>query len=908
MLTPYERPRGRGSNLVFKSGPLFISSKGLGWKSWKKRWFILTRTSLVFFKDDPNIHTAKGNDPSVTLGGIDLNNSGSVVVRADKKLLTVLFPDGRAFTLKAETTEDMEEWKVALERALAAAPNAALVMGHDGIFRNDSIDAYESSVDLGKERRSVKSLVVGRPILLALEDIDGSPSFLEKALCFIEQYGVKVEGILRQAADVDDVERRVCDYEQDNTYVFKGRNQFSPDEDAHVIGDCIKHVLRELPSSPVPTPCCTALIEAYRIEGKEARIASMRLVVADTFPEPNRRLLQRVLRMMRAVAAHTAENRMTASAVSACMAPLLLRPLLAGECGLEDDSDISGDSTAQLLAATAAANNAQAIVTTLLEEYDQIFEDNEAERPPSPVMYPNMDGSESGDLSEEEELKMHDEKDFHNTQIGPLNDPDEDPDRVLSGTLSESSNGGSDGFDYKVFEGGESDYESPRISSSSTSKPKVSTKSWARSVRLRTSDSGEELDIANFHTNDTPPGKVVWQDAGSDPSAPSGGLSGANWGHGIDISKVKGRASASGKKHGTVWGNSSDVTENTDAQTADDTGEEELAIRRLEATRNELRNKIAKEAKGNAILQASLERRKQALHDRRLALEQDVARLQEQLQLERDLRLSLEVGLSTSAAHTSSPQKKDPKMQAELEEIAYVEADVARLKQRIAELHIQLNQQRQQQGYSLAENTECLQRVKGLQSQQKILQQELDLTLALCHRERQRNDELEGRAGQEDPSTLEHVVAQQRSALAEAKEALKAERVRGHDLRGRPLFREAIGGDWQTLQPPPGPSTAGRQFAWRTQADCFSPMELIKEAPSDSTKNVNRLNGLGNYFSGPKSDISAQGATPRSSQRQLGQSNALLELTTRLEFFKERRSQLLEQLQTLDPTLAPSLS
>ena len=26
---------------------------GIGWKSWKKRWFILTRTSLVFFKSDP---------------------------------------------------------------------------------------------------------------------------------------------------------------------------------------------------------------------------------------------------------------------------------------------------------------------------------------------------------------------------------------------------------------------------------------------------------------------------------------------------------------------------------------------------------------------------------------------------------------------------------------------------------------------------------------------------------------------------------------------------------------------------------------------------------------------------------------------------------------------------------------
>lgn len=35
----------------------------------------------------------------------------------------------------------------------------------------------------------MKSSVVGRPILLALEEIDGSPSFLEKALQFLETYG-----------------------------------------------------------------------------------------------------------------------------------------------------------------------------------------------------------------------------------------------------------------------------------------------------------------------------------------------------------------------------------------------------------------------------------------------------------------------------------------------------------------------------------------------------------------------------------------------------------------------------------------------------------------------------------------------------------------------------------------------
>ena len=65
---------------------------------------------------------------------------------------------------------------------------------------------------------------------------------------------------------------------------------------------------------------------------------------------------------------------MTPSAIAACMAPLLLRPLLAGECELEDEFDASGDSSAQLLAAANAANNAQAIITTLLEEYENIFD------------------------------------------------------------------------------------------------------------------------------------------------------------------------------------------------------------------------------------------------------------------------------------------------------------------------------------------------------------------------------------------------------------------------------------------------------------------------------------------------------------------------------------------------------
>lgn len=46
---------------------------------------------------------------------------------------------------QAETSDDLYEWKTALEHALAQAPSAALVMGHNGIFRNDTNDAIEGS-------------------------------------------------------------------------------------------------------------------------------------------------------------------------------------------------------------------------------------------------------------------------------------------------------------------------------------------------------------------------------------------------------------------------------------------------------------------------------------------------------------------------------------------------------------------------------------------------------------------------------------------------------------------------------------------------------------------------------------------------------------------------------------------
>lgn len=815
---------------VFKSGPLFISSKGIGWKSWKKRWFILTRTSLIFFKNDPNTLPQRGGEVNVTLGGIDLNNSGSVVVREDKKLLTVLFPDGRdgrAFTLKAETSEDLLEWKTALEEALAQAPNAALVIGHNGIFRNDTPDAYEGATPNWREKRPTKSLVVGRPILLALEDIDGSPSFLEKALCFLEKHGIKVEGILRQAADVEEVDRRMNEYEQ-------GRTEFAPDEDAHVIGDCVKHVLRELPSSPVPASCCTALLEAFRLECKESRVNSMRAAMSETFPEPNRRLLQRILRMMHTVASHTTENRMTPSAVAACMAPLLLRPLLAGECEMEDDIDMSDDNSAQLIAAANAANNAQCIVTTLLEEYESIFDDEHPRCSLSPDSRIQDSGSEESTDDETVDAK---DNGFHDAE----NDVDQELDeRILSGNLSESSaRTGADLYDYQV-DPGDSDAERSVMDKALEAKSDLNDVPHSHlnqngTINVQRLPNGNDPTIlVSNHESPLSMGEIL---SSLDAGVP---LPGTGAEHSVDRQSIKSNETQLHVKRSNIWGRNN-ARKSQQSEFVDSSGEEELAIQRLEIAKNDLQIRIAKETRGNAILQASLERRKQALHERRLVLEQDVSRLQEQLQAERDLRAALEVGLSMSSAQFSGSRVMDSKTKAELEEIALAEADVARLKQKVAELHVQLSQQRQHQyGSFVDENDHYQHRPSHLP--QSFVQPGFDTKLAFCNQEKKQRNEENLSGASHWKSIKQHVLTQSSSKPFSRKHSMDAS------------------------------SSDSREVSSSIPAD----------SGSMSANNPRATEAI---------EYGRQPPVP---------SSTLVELTTRLDFFKERRSQLMEQLHSLD--------
>ncbi|XXG77190.1 hypothetical protein AAC387_Pa08g1387 [Persea americana] len=733
-------------NTVFKSGPLFISSKGIGWTSWKKRWFILTRTSLVFFRSDPNALPQKGSEANLTLGGIDLNSSGSVVVKADKKLLIVLFPDGRdgrTFTLKAETLEDLYEWKDALENALAQAPSGAaaldhtlaqtsggsLLTGQSGVLlQDDAVDTIEGSFEQSTENQPIKPLAIERPILLTLEDDDGSPSFLEKALGFIEQYGVKAEGILRQAADVAEVERRIQEYEQ-------GRNEFSSEEDAHVIADCVKHILRASP--PIPASCCTSLLDAFKTT-HGSRVNAMRATISETFLEPTRLLLKRILKMMQIVASHKSENLMSTPAVAACMAPLLLRPLMAGDFEVGDDFNMGGDSSLQLLQAAAAANHAQAIVITLMEEFRNIFFEDSS----STESYSEGSGSEEealtgdevsedGDYDDEEDdidIEIEDdydaESDFHSeTDDGDEeNDFDleeeDDPECNLSGSSGERSCKGSGADNRKVSEGLDSDSHSPEVIKGSKDNDKPPTEihtpphwhnnSQSSSNLLRLSDNHSALPAIETRSSSV--------DASANPVLRSRNVSRSS---SIPKSTVKQNEPKPNVKR-PAWGRAPG-RKNLSMESIEFTTEDEVAIQKLESTKADLQSHIEKEAKENRVLQESLERRKQDLHRRRLALEQDVARLQDQLQKERELRATLESALTMPLGNLPISSTLDHKMKAEIEELALAETAVINLTQKAADLQVQLNQRRQDNHVAACQSCKALHQEK-IKDEQKDIQ------------------------------------------------------------------------------------------------------------------------------------------------------------------------------------------
>ena len=117
---------------------------------------------------------------------------------------------------------------------------------------------------------------------------------------------------------------------------------------------------------------------------------------------------------------------------------------------------MNSDNSTQLLTATNATNNAQAIITTLLEEYENIFYDDNLHKC-SISVDSRIEHSGSEDSIDDESIDMRDNGcHAEKNEVDPHTD--DDLECALSGKLSESSGySRNDLYDYEAFCSDDSD-------------------------------------------------------------------------------------------------------------------------------------------------------------------------------------------------------------------------------------------------------------------------------------------------------------------------------------------------------------------------------------------------------------------------------------------------------------------
>ncbi|KAL5073221.1 hypothetical protein RYX36_012205 [Vicia faba] len=121
-------------------------------------------------------------------------------------------------------------------------------------------------------------------------------------------------------------------------------------------------------------------------------------------------------------------------------------PPLIGDCEVENDFDVGGDNSIQLLQEAAAANHAQAIVITLLEEYNNIFEEGSSS--PDPDIYMDSEGEYEGEEAPDDDLSYDDYYDDEQDESIEGSDVDAD-DGLVSETNETGDSAVNDEYDDK---------------------------------------------------------------------------------------------------------------------------------------------------------------------------------------------------------------------------------------------------------------------------------------------------------------------------------------------------------------------------------------------------------------------------------------------------------------------------
>jgi hypothetical protein len=144
------------------------------------------------------------------------------------------------------------------------------------------------------------------------------PKFVEKALWFIYDNGLKSEGIFRISGRSTQIDR-LKDHLNQGGKVF-----FSPTVDIHSIATLVKMWFRELPEPLFTWDGCAAMLNVFHtVTDPEEKLQQFREIIS-SLPDCNRYIAQLLINCLRAIGDNQQKTKMSPENISLVFAPNVL--------------------------------------------------------------------------------------------------------------------------------------------------------------------------------------------------------------------------------------------------------------------------------------------------------------------------------------------------------------------------------------------------------------------------------------------------------------------------------------------------------------------------------------------------------------------------------------------------------
>ncbi|XP_033004340.1 rho GTPase-activating protein 22 isoform X1 [Lacerta agilis] len=298
-------------------------------KNWQQRWFVLRDDQLLYYKNEDEVKP----QGFVPLQGNQVNEVAANPEEPGKYLFEISAGGtaGRdkvpihheAFLFMASSQNDMEDWVKAIRRVIWTPFTG-------GIFGQRLEDTVQYEKKYGKHL---------------------APLLVEQCVDFIREHGLAEEGLFRMPGQANLVK------ELQDSFDCGEKPLFDSNTDVHTVASLLKLYLRELPEPVIPFAryedflSCGQLLSKDKGEGTQELARHVR-----SLPQANYNLLKYICKFLDEVQSHSSHNKMSVQNLATVFGPNILRPQVEDPLAIMEGTSL-----------------VQHLMTALISEHGQLF-------------------------------------------------------------------------------------------------------------------------------------------------------------------------------------------------------------------------------------------------------------------------------------------------------------------------------------------------------------------------------------------------------------------------------------------------------------------------------------------------------------------------------------------------------